>query len=87
MKMTGNEKEKAPQEYYLWGLNQLKKINTIQYNTILSENRLDVERIANCTNLSNMRNDRRKKRIAYYLNRAHLLKRVLFITIVTFTVS
>ena len=21
MKMTGNEKEKAPQEYYLWGLN------------------------------------------------------------------
>ena len=37
--MTGNEKEKAPQEYYLWGLNQLKK----KYDEILSENRLDVE--------------------------------------------
>ena len=30
MKMTGNEKEKAPQEYYLWGMNQLKKINMMK---------------------------------------------------------
>lgn len=30
MIMTGNEKEKAPQEYYLWGLNQLKKINIMK---------------------------------------------------------
>ena len=54
---NADETEKAPQEYYLWGLNQLKK----KYDEILSENRLDVERIANCTNLSNMRNDKRKK--------------------------
>jgi len=27
---NADEKEKAPQEYYLWGLNQLKKINTMK---------------------------------------------------------
>lgn len=27
---NADETEKAPQEYYLWGLNQLKKINTMK---------------------------------------------------------
>lgn len=27
---NADEKEKAPQEYYLWGLNQLKKINMMK---------------------------------------------------------
>lgn len=28
---NADETEKAPQEYYLWGLNQLKKINTMKF--------------------------------------------------------
>lgn len=27
---NADETEKAPQEYYLWGLNQLKKINMVK---------------------------------------------------------
>ena len=33
---NADEKEKAPQEYYLWSLNQLKKINTMQSDFLLS---------------------------------------------------
>lgn len=34
---NADEKEKAPQEYYLWGLNQLKnKYNAIQFSSVVA---------------------------------------------------